>query len=372
MIYNSKGFNFNGYNSGGFISDSGSPIEIYNVVLENDMYTQSIIGSRSIHEVKIPGRDKPYLYHLEEGPLEFDMHIAFVNPISKNDARKIARWLLTPKTYKPLIFERDENKVFYVVFTDSVEFTYVSNSTGATFNSNITVSHTNGEDTTIILHEAISITPQAGVTFNPDSGLLIVDSSQATGQKTIEYQVYESELVGYMSLSARCNAPTAFSLLTTTGLKDGSGFISTKPIIQRIIAVDGDNYTEPTIEIEVPNTSPTPPTQGATIISGIIIKNNTNNSFIGITDLESEESIKFDASLKTLTSSHQSTSPIYPRWSRTELILEIDANDIEVEYYSVLSFDTYGNIEAGSIKLTGAVAGPEIQFKLDYQAPKYI
>lgn len=362
MIYSSKGFSFAGYNSGSFISSNNSPIEIYNVVLENDMYTQPIIGNRNIQEVKIPGRDKPYLYEIDEEPMEFDLQIAFVNPVKTIDARKIARWLLTPKTYQPLSFENDENKVFYAIFTGEAQFSYVSNSTGASFNKNISINHTNGITSTVLLHEALSITTQAGVTFNSNNGLLTVADTVATGVITVEYQVYESQLVGYISLHARCNAPTAFSLLTTTQLLN----VSTN--LTYMLAVDGDYYTEPDLEIVIPEILPD---YAAVTVNGIIIRNNTNSSFIGFTNLEAGEIINISSMLKTISSTEQSVAPIYPRWSRTDFILEIDANNIVIELYNDLAFDSYGNITAGTL-LTGTYNGSEIQYKIDYQAPKFI
>ena len=90
MISNSKGFSYNGIEIGSILNESGNPIKILNVFLENTMYNQKMSGSRSIQEVKIPGRDQPYLYEVDSEPLEFDISIAFEEPLTVTEVRRVA------------------------------------------------------------------------------------------------------------------------------------------------------------------------------------------------------------------------------------------------------------------------------------------
>ena len=77
---------------------------LFNVVMSDDFYAESIRGSRSILEDKIPGRDIPYFYEVEDDVLEFDMNFAFENPMTKSEVNLIARDLLTPQGYSELSF----------------------------------------------------------------------------------------------------------------------------------------------------------------------------------------------------------------------------------------------------------------------------
>lgn len=119
MKGNSTAFYFDGVSSESF---EGKPFSGY---LTNDMFTDPMIGNRSIIETTIPGRESPYFYGVNESPLTFTMVVAFEETVTIAEARRVARWLLAPRTYRTLKFENDADKEYEVIFTGTPSFTYV-------------------------------------------------------------------------------------------------------------------------------------------------------------------------------------------------------------------------------------------------------
>lgn len=119
MKGNSTAFYFDGVSSDSF---AGTPFHGH---LTNDMYTDQMLGNRTIIETLIPGRESPYFYGVDEQPLQFTMTIAFEDYVTIAEARRVARWLLAPRTYKTLKFENDEDKEYEVIFVGAPTFTYV-------------------------------------------------------------------------------------------------------------------------------------------------------------------------------------------------------------------------------------------------------
>lgn len=123
MIFTSKNFNFNNKNSTSFEDANGNAL-IINASLQNDMYMQPVAGSRKISEQQISGRDEPYFYAVDSSPIDFTMNIALSTYATKETIREILRWLLTPKTYKPLSFDGGAT-YYYVIFYDKPKIHYI-------------------------------------------------------------------------------------------------------------------------------------------------------------------------------------------------------------------------------------------------------
>lgn len=85
---------------------------VINVVTESGMFDESFVATRSIIETDAKRGYKPYLNGVQEAPLEFDMIIAFEDGYDKRKIDEVVRWLFVDY-YKPLYFERAENRVFY-------------------------------------------------------------------------------------------------------------------------------------------------------------------------------------------------------------------------------------------------------------------
>lgn len=97
-------FNFDGIWSDHF--------KVINVVTDSGMFEESFVASRSIIETDAKRGFKPYLNGVQESPIEFDMVIAFEDGYDKKLIDEVVRWLFVDY-YKPLYFERAENRVFY-------------------------------------------------------------------------------------------------------------------------------------------------------------------------------------------------------------------------------------------------------------------
>lgn len=123
MIFTSKDFIFDGINSTSFKDINNLPLVI-NATLQNDLYKQPLGGSRKISEQQVSGRDEPYFYAVDLSPLSFKMTIALSNYTTKEKIREILRWLLTPKTYKPLSFDAGITS-YFVIFEGEPSISYV-------------------------------------------------------------------------------------------------------------------------------------------------------------------------------------------------------------------------------------------------------
>ncbi|NEW08223.1 hypothetical protein GK047_19670 [Paenibacillus sp. SYP-B3998] len=96
---------------------------IYNVNMESGMQKEPFSANRTIKEQKIRGNDKPYFQEIELQPLVLTVCFAFEDRWDSNKIREVARWLLSPKYYVPLIFMEDDDvsKIYYCLCVDSPE-----------------------------------------------------------------------------------------------------------------------------------------------------------------------------------------------------------------------------------------------------------
>jgi len=78
--------------------------DLINVSLENNMYSENMRGNRTLLKEKIPGRDIPYFYAVEDDVLEFDVVFALTIAKSKSELRVMLRNLVTQTGYKELHF----------------------------------------------------------------------------------------------------------------------------------------------------------------------------------------------------------------------------------------------------------------------------
>ena len=122
MIQQYKSFSFNGT----VWSD------LLNVSLSNDFYVACLRGPRSIKEEKIPGRDIPYFYEVDDEPLEFQVNFATEDPLTKGQIKALARALLSHNTYRVIHFGDVVSSVytrktpfFNVIFTGEPDFNFI-------------------------------------------------------------------------------------------------------------------------------------------------------------------------------------------------------------------------------------------------------
>ena len=79
------------------------------------LFEENFLPTRRIVEKKIINREKSYLQRVEHDPLSFPLSFFIRNWKDDETLRKIARWFFQDY-YKPIIFESNPNRIFYVMF----------------------------------------------------------------------------------------------------------------------------------------------------------------------------------------------------------------------------------------------------------------
>lgn len=231
MIQNAKYFNYNNIDLSTF-----DGMRIGNEA--NDLYAVQIIGNRVLREEKIPGRQSPYFYGIEDTPLSLNITVALDRPKSISELRPFLRWLYNVEDYKKLFFDTDPNKFYYALFIGQPTFTYLDRSTSTDINNN------------------------------------------------------NRKLIGFINLTARCNAATAFGPAIET-LKVNPLYSSPFTIVN-----NGDNLVFPSLTIKMGGASlPSPNT-----FLRIKVENLSNGSYIEFVRIYPNEEVTVDMSIKSIDS----------------------------------------------------------------------
>jgi len=227
MIQNAKYFTYNNISLASFtdmrIANEGA-----------DMYGLRIIGNRQIIEEKIPGRQAPYLYKVDDTPITLEITVALENPKPISELRSFFRWLYNNDTYKQLWFDTDPNKFYYALFIGEPVFTYIERSEAADITAN------------------------------------------------------DRQLIGYITLTARTNAGTAFGAAIQTTQSSPTTFSLTN---------NGDDQVFPSLVIQMADIAP--PT-GTSFVK-LLIKNNSNDSSIEFVSAYRDEEITVDMSTRRIS-----------------------------------------------------------------------
>lgn len=129
MIQNAKYFTYNNISLSSFEN-----MRIAND--SSDMYGVQIIGSRQIIEEKIPGRQAPYLYKVDDTPLTLSITVALEEAKPISELRSFFRWIYNNDTYKQLWFDTDPNKFYYALFIGEPVLTYIERSSASDISNN--------------------------------------------------------------------------------------------------------------------------------------------------------------------------------------------------------------------------------------------
>lgn len=236
MIQNSKYFTYNNISLSSF---AGMRIGTES----GDMYAVNVINERTIFEDKIVGRKAPYFYGMDDSPLTLEITVALETPKPISELRQFLRWLFTPQEYKQLSFDSDPNKFYYAVFIGSPQFRYIDLSTTADIDSN------------------------------------------------------NRKLIGYITLTARCNSSTAFSpALQITRVNPPSN-------VSQLFINNGDDIVFPSMKIKIAdNAFP----DGLSFIA-LSIENPENNSKIQFAKVYRNEEIIVDMSIRRITATGSAT-----------------------------------------------------------------
>jgi phage-related protein len=114
--------------------------DVLNVTLDNDMYNESIRGSRTIIEDKVQGVEAPYFFYVDDEPLEFEVNFAF-EAKDKSAIKTLMRTLITPDTYTPMTFGEYEGSplayaakspTYKVIFTGEPQISFIGRNVDGT------------------------------------------------------------------------------------------------------------------------------------------------------------------------------------------------------------------------------------------------
>jgi hypothetical protein len=107
--------------------------DVLNVTLDNDMYNETIRGSRSIIEDKVQGVEAPYFFYVDDEPLQFEVNFAFEGK-DKSQIKTLMRTLITPDTYTAMTFGEYEGSplayaakspTYKVIFTGEPQINFI-------------------------------------------------------------------------------------------------------------------------------------------------------------------------------------------------------------------------------------------------------
>ncbi|MNW28317.1 Phage tail protein [compost metagenome] len=83
--------------------------------MNSGMQEEVFAAPRSINEISIKGRDKPYFQNNKKEPLQFQVSFAFAETWDKQMISDVARWLTEQAYYQPLFFSDDPEKIYYAL-----------------------------------------------------------------------------------------------------------------------------------------------------------------------------------------------------------------------------------------------------------------
>lgn len=98
---------------GKYSSDFG----IFNVSMDNGLFSEQFIAPRNIIETKVRGNPKPYFHGVEYEPLSLSLSFAFERKWDDKLIRDVAKWL-GQEQYKPLWFAENPDRIYYAMVAE--------------------------------------------------------------------------------------------------------------------------------------------------------------------------------------------------------------------------------------------------------------
>jgi hypothetical protein len=326
-----------------FVFDNQLYDQLFNVTLSNDFYIACLRGSRSIKEEKIPGRDIPYFFEVDDEPVEFDVNFALINPLTMSQIKAITRGLIARTGYKNLHFGEvsgniytRKTPIFNVVFTNEPDFHFMgagkNNSNIDTyvgyFTLHVRADRPYGFELINIKFELDgTITNSAG----PISGAYTATITGLAQNHTFQVgDIVAAANSGGTFASGTATvtavAATTMNVTSTSAFANGnitniklSAYTAAEPT-GGTFAINTDISIAPGISFKKTGNS----------TNAIRLRNAANNSTVSFTSLAENERVTISASLKTI-SSVGGASSIYTRWGKDELILDNGNNQLVFE-----------------------------------------
>jgi len=232
-IRNSINFNFAGISS--------ETMGLINVNLDSGMYEENLSPSKTINEIKIRGRSKPYHQNIEYEPLEFSVSFAFLDTWDKTKLRQVTNWLCNQSYYKPLYFsdnlDEDNNptRIYYALVhedstlvhnglsqgyvnitfrcNDAFKYSPVYTTDELTFNSNIIAETTESDFLQGTLFDVIAT----------EDGKLTLDNTKSTGYRIspiYDLNYFENTAL-YISWNSTIPVNTTLNIQYSLSLNNG-------------------------------------------------------------------------------------------------------------------------------------------------------
>jgi phage-related protein len=112
MTYSeSLGFSYGEY--GNFLHSSAHGI--INVKTNSGLFEEQFLPTRSIVEEKTFGRKEPYFFGFEYSPIEIPLTLFFEDGWDEYKIKSLVSWICRD-TYQPLIFDEDDDRIFYCMY----------------------------------------------------------------------------------------------------------------------------------------------------------------------------------------------------------------------------------------------------------------
>lgn len=334
-------------------------LDLLNVTLSNDFYIACLRGTRSIKEEKIPGRDLPYFFEVDDEPIEFEIHFALQNKLTMTEIKTIVKNLIAFNGYKPIHFGNYESSVytrktpiFNVIFTGEPDFHFI----GAGKN-------TSDVDTYL---GYFKLKARADRPYGYEEVRICYEQAATVGSVT-GAGPYIANITGLID---NHQFKVGDVVIATAGVGSlGSGVVTITAVSGTTISVSATTAIQAGSITNLRNTSAAGATGGTFSISmdlslspGFYFKKNstdnvkiqfentvntnvTNLTFDQGVGLRSSEIISINPSLKTITTDNASS--IYPRWAKDELLFEDGSNVFVIKKWNGSAFVT---ITAGDIE----------------------
>lgn len=113
-----------------YAGKKSSDYGLYNINLEGGMVHDVFVSPRTIGEIPIRGKDKPYFQEVKREPLTFSVSFSIGEPKDFVNLQNIAKWLCGQEYYQPLFFAPEIHKIYYALFVEDSELIHTTMDSG--------------------------------------------------------------------------------------------------------------------------------------------------------------------------------------------------------------------------------------------------
>ncbi len=103
---------------------ASSDYGIRNVNVTSGLQEEPFGSGRSITEIAVRGRSRPYFQSIRREPLTLRVSFAFEQAWDKERLREVCRWLTEQPYYQPLSFTSDNDRIFYALVVEDPQLVH--------------------------------------------------------------------------------------------------------------------------------------------------------------------------------------------------------------------------------------------------------